>query len=110
MHSAKRFMMQLAERSPRLDQRDSLELMGSSLSTSQRAELEPHEELLRVHTMRASVLPQRYAGVQAVHILLDRLAASQSELVRLADAMQDALCASPPVEVDLEGGFKFLSE
>ena len=107
-HSAKRFMMHLAERSPNLSEADSLELMGSSLSVSQRAELQPHEELLRAHTIRASQLPRRYAGSAVISNIMDRLAAADREISRASDAMAAAIEANPEADLDPEGGFEFL--
>ena len=107
-HSAKRFMMNLAEASPYLDKEDSLELMDSSLSTSKRASLRPSEELLRAHTIRASVLPRRYAGSEVVKGIFDRLARAELEICRAADAMSATAEAHPELDIDLETGFQFL--
>ena len=105
-HSAKRFMLSLAEQSPRLDEHDSLELGAFSLSTSQRANLTPGEALLRAHTLQISALPQRYAGQRAVKTLLDRIARAELELHRLADRI--AAC-DPDADLGLEAGFELLS-
>ena len=104
-HSAKRFLLTLAEASPRLDEHDSLELGAFSLSTSQRANLTPGDALLRAHTLQISVLPQRYAGQRAVSALLDRIARTELELHRLADRIAEC---DPSLE-DLEAGFELLS-
>ena len=109
-HQSKRFMLQLAERSPRLGEDDSIELMDSSLCASKRAGMQPTEELLREHTLRASQLPRLYAGSAVVLSILDRLARAESEIQRAVEAMSDALEARPDAEIDLEGGFEFLAE
>ena len=102
--------LKLAERSPRLGVDDSIELMDSSLSASKRAGMQPTEELLREHTLRASQLPRLYAGSEVVVSIMDRLARAESEIQRAVEAMSDALEARPDAEIDLEGGFEFLAE
>ena len=81
--------------------------MGSSVSTSQRDELQPHEAMLRQHEHNASIPPKRYAGSQAVNTVLDRVAAAELELARAVGAANDALSREP---LDPEGGFQFLDE
>ena len=80
--------------------------MGSSVSTSQRDELQPHEAMLRQHELSSSVLPKRYAGSQAVHAVLDRISAAELELARAVRAANEALLQGP---VDPESGFQSLN-
>ena len=73
-HAPKRFLQNVCEASPHLSEEDGHEVARFSLSTAQRAELEPHEALLLRHQMRVRQLPNIYAKCARVPKAFDRLA------------------------------------
>ncbi|KAL1527637.1 hypothetical protein AB1Y20_009023 [Prymnesium parvum] len=90
-HSAKRFLLNVAEASGAFSSVESTEIGRFSLSTAQSHDLEPVAALLQAHTMRASVLPNIYAGKAKVARVFDLLAKAHLTLVgaRAALALLD---------------------
>ena len=93
-HSFKRCMLNITKSSPDLNiATDGQEVGAFSMSTSQRAELEPTADLLRKHELQASVLPNLYATKSGVHALLDRLGRVEAVLTEARD--KAALAGAP---------------
>ncbi|KAL1529825.1 hypothetical protein AB1Y20_000757 [Prymnesium parvum] len=61
-HSAKRFLLNVAEASGAFSSVEASEVGRFSLSTAQSSDLEPVAAMLQEHTMRSAVLPDIYAG------------------------------------------------
>ena len=73
-HSAKRFLLNVAEASPYVTEPEAQELGRFSQSTAQQADLEPTAAMLRAHALRAAVLPAIYAQKTKVARAFDLLA------------------------------------
>ena len=73
-HSAKRFLLNVAEASPCVAASEAQELGRFSHSVAQQSDLEPTAAMLRAHALRASVLPTIYAQKTKVARAFDLLA------------------------------------
>jgi hypothetical protein len=82
-HSAKRFILQLAEASPLFDADDQRELGRFCGSTAQADFLVPSAALLERHTARCAVVPAMYAGPEKLESLT-RLMARAAAVMRTA--------------------------
>ena len=102
-HSAKRFLLNVAEAIPTMSALDANEVGRFSGSISQAADLEPREQMLAAHDLRAAVLPAIYAGKAKVSKVFDLLA-------RIQRAMSDAVARAPGgyTSLPLEGGWASL--
>ncbi|KAL1503030.1 hypothetical protein AB1Y20_011099 [Prymnesium parvum] len=72
-HAAKRFLLNVAEASAAFTSVEACEVGRFSMSTSQSSDLEPVAAMLQAHSMRASVLPDIYAGKAKVARVFDLL-------------------------------------
>mmetsp|Transcript_2921 Transcript_2921/g.6866 ORF Transcript_2921/g.6866 Transcript_2921/m.6866 type:complete len:749 (-) Transcript_2921:86-2332(-) len=72
-HAAKRFLLNVAEASAAFTSVEACEVGRFSLSTSQSPDLEPVAAMLQAHSLRASVLPDVYAGKAKVARVFDLL-------------------------------------
>lgn len=106
-HSAKRFLLNVAEASGAFSSVEATEIGRFSLSTAQSHDLEPVAALLQAHTMRASVLPDIYAGKAKVARVFDLLAKAHLTLVcaRAALALDPALPGSGDASWGAAGPF-----
>ncbi|KAL1500662.1 hypothetical protein AB1Y20_013309 [Prymnesium parvum] len=86
-HSAKRFLLNVAEASGAFSSVESTEIGRFSLSTAQSHDLEPVAALLQAHSMRASVLPDIYAGKAKVARVFDLLAKTHLILIAARAAL-----------------------
>ncbi|KAL1496473.1 hypothetical protein AB1Y20_016427 [Prymnesium parvum] len=72
-HSAKRFLLNVAEASAAFTPVEACEVGRFSMSTAQSPDLEPVAAMLQAHSLRASVLPDIYAGKAKVARVFDLL-------------------------------------
>lgn len=72
-HSAKRFLLNVAEASGAFSSVEASEVGRFSMSTAQNPDLEPVAAMLKAHSLRASVLPDIYAGKAKVARVFDLL-------------------------------------
>ncbi|KAL1523964.1 hypothetical protein AB1Y20_018880 [Prymnesium parvum] len=72
-HAAKRFLLNVAEASAAFTPVEACEVGRFSMSTSQSSDLEPVAAMLQAHSLRASVLPDVYAGKAKVARVFDLL-------------------------------------
>ena len=99
-HSAKRFLLNVAEASPHFGAPDAQELGRFSLSVAQSTDLEPVEAMLQSHTSKCAVMPAVYANQARVSKAFDRLCRVQ-RVLRAAATM----CSQQPSPPPLVGGW-----
>lgn len=99
-HSAKRFLLNVAEAAPSFSKEDANEIGRFSSSTSQDNDLSPVARMLERHDLACSVLPDIYSGTARVENVFERLARVQACMVAAAKAAADDLSDLP-----LVGGF-----
>ena len=97
-HSAKRFLLNVADGAGSFDSVDSNQVGRFSNSTAQDRDLEPTQAMLSKHTLACSVLPAIYAKKSKVDSAFSLLARMHTLLVRVAHLYRDGQLELPLVD------------
>jgi hypothetical protein len=88
-HSAKRFLLNVAEAAPSLSlSADGVEFGRFGGSTAQNTDLEPTQAMLRQHELRSAQLPSIYAGKAKVETVFSRLTSLQTVVTTAVDRVR----------------------